>query len=164
MPIKCLIFLSIKYQVVRSTKLWKAGVNFINILQAAFMKIDPKSAKNSVKLSVFFALLGSASINAARKMLMKLTKGGNIFGFFAKRFLSKRILLSSLPNCSALLKMSLSLKIVLSIKKKPVNLFVITIFGFSDFASHVVIFSHFLFSFFCCNFCLGKISKVEKKI
>ncbi len=48
------------------------GVNLTNILQAAFTRADPESAKNTVKLSVFFALLESASTNAARKMLMKL--------------------------------------------------------------------------------------------
>jgi len=39
------------------------GVNFTNILRAAFAQADPKSAKNIVKLSVFFTA----------KMLMKLT-------------------------------------------------------------------------------------------
>jgi hypothetical protein len=48
------------------------GVNFINI-HTAFMREDPESAKNTVKLSVFFELLGSTSIKAARKTLMKLT-------------------------------------------------------------------------------------------
>jgi hypothetical protein len=33
------------------------GVDFINILQAAFKPAAPKSAKNTVKPSVFFALL-----------------------------------------------------------------------------------------------------------
>jgi len=33
-----------------------AGVNFTNILRAAFMLAHPKSTKNAVKLSVFFAL------------------------------------------------------------------------------------------------------------
>jgi len=37
---------------------------------------DPKSAKkNTVKPSVFFALVGSARVKAARKMLVKLTLG-----------------------------------------------------------------------------------------
>jgi len=51
------------------------GVNFTNIIRAAFPRADPKSAKNNVKLSVFFVLLGSAHIKAACKMLMKLTTG-----------------------------------------------------------------------------------------
>jgi len=40
------------------------------------MQADAKSAKNAVKLSVFFALLESAHVKAAHKMLMKLTPGG----------------------------------------------------------------------------------------
>ncbi len=50
-------------------------VNFINILQAAFTHEDSKNAKKTVKLSVFFTLLGSARTKAARRMLMKLTPG-----------------------------------------------------------------------------------------
>jgi len=49
------------------------GVNFINVLQAAFERTDPKSAKNTDNLIVFFALLGSASSKASHEMLMKLT-------------------------------------------------------------------------------------------
>jgi len=39
------------------------------------MRADPKSAKNTVKQSVFFALLVSARAKAACKMLMKLGLG-----------------------------------------------------------------------------------------
>jgi len=46
-----------------------AGVNFINILQAAFTSADPPKAKNTVKLSVFFALLGSSPVKDVSKML-----------------------------------------------------------------------------------------------
>jgi len=49
------------------------SVNFINILWAAFMPPDTKSAKKTVKLSSFFALLGSLSVKAARRTLVKLT-------------------------------------------------------------------------------------------
>jgi len=52
------------------------GVNFINILWAAFVGADPQSAKKAVKLSVFFPLSGSASAKPARRMLMKLNPGG----------------------------------------------------------------------------------------
>jgi hypothetical protein len=51
-----------------------AGVNIINVLQAAFTCTDSESAKK-VKMSVFFALLEYAWVTAARKMLMKLTPG-----------------------------------------------------------------------------------------
>ncbi len=51
----------------------KPGVNFINILQPAFTRADSKSARNIIKLSVFFALSWSGHVKAACKMLMKLT-------------------------------------------------------------------------------------------
>ena len=50
-----------------------AGVNFTNILQAAFTCADPKSAIKLLNLTVFFALLGSAHVKAARRTLVKLT-------------------------------------------------------------------------------------------
>ena len=50
-----------------------SGLNFINVLRADFTHADPKSAKKTVKSSSFFALSGSASIKAARRMLVKLT-------------------------------------------------------------------------------------------
>jgi hypothetical protein len=63
-------------------------LNFINVLQAAFAPADPKSAKKSYNLTVFFVLLGSASIKVVLKTLMKLTLGDcgliffNILNFF----------------------------------------------------------------------------------
>ncbi len=50
-------------------------VNFIKVLQAAFTHADPKSTNKTVKLSVFFALLGSVCAKAAHRMLVKLTPG-----------------------------------------------------------------------------------------
>ena len=44
-------------------------------LRAAFTISDPKSAKKLLDLTVFFALLGSALVKAACKMLVKLTLG-----------------------------------------------------------------------------------------
>jgi len=55
-----------------------SGVNFTNILQAAFTQADPKSAKNTVKPSVFFALLGFERVKAACKMLVKSTPADRI--------------------------------------------------------------------------------------
>jgi len=46
-------------------------VNFINILREPFMHADPESAKKTVKLFVFFALLGSVLAKAAYRTLMK---------------------------------------------------------------------------------------------
>jgi len=40
----------------------RSGVDFTNILRADFMHTDPKSAKNTVKPSVSFALLGYALV------------------------------------------------------------------------------------------------------
>ena len=48
-------------------------VNFTNILQAVFTRADPKSAEKTVKLSSFFALLGSSRVEAAHRTLVKLT-------------------------------------------------------------------------------------------
>jgi len=48
-------------------------VNFINVLQADFTLTDPIRAKKTDNLTVFFALLGSASVKAARRISMKLT-------------------------------------------------------------------------------------------
>jgi len=50
----------------------RPGVNFIYVLHASFTCAHPKSAKKTVKLSIFFALLGSALVKGAHKMLMKL--------------------------------------------------------------------------------------------
>ena len=57
-------------------KFWWPGVNFANILRAAFALVGPKSAKKTVKLSSFIAVLGSARKKAAHRMLVKLTPGG----------------------------------------------------------------------------------------
>jgi len=48
------------------------GMNFTNNLRASFPSPDSKSAKYTVKLSVFFALSGSAGVKALHKILMKL--------------------------------------------------------------------------------------------
>jgi len=51
------------------------GVNFINVLCTVFTRPDPKSAKKTDGLTVFFALLGSSYAKAAHRTLMKLTPG-----------------------------------------------------------------------------------------
>jgi len=51
------------------------GVNFINILLKAFTHADPRSAKMTVNVSVFFALLGSVLAKAACGTLIKLIPG-----------------------------------------------------------------------------------------
>jgi len=42
--------------------LQESELNFINILRTAFTLADPKSVKKTVKLSIFFTLLGSTSV------------------------------------------------------------------------------------------------------
>jgi len=49
------------------------GVYFTIILPAAFEHADPKGAKKTDRLNVFFALLGSRCIKADYKILVKLT-------------------------------------------------------------------------------------------
>jgi len=53
-----------------------SGVNFINAFTKSFYeRANPKSAKKTVKLTVFFALLGLSHSKAAHRTLMKLTPG-----------------------------------------------------------------------------------------
>ena len=47
-------------------------------LRTAFTLADPKSALKLLNLTVFFALLGSACVKAAHRMLVKLTLGEDI--------------------------------------------------------------------------------------
>ena len=49
------------------------GVNFTNVLRAAFTRTDPKSAIKLLNLTVFHVLLGSARVKAACRMMVKLT-------------------------------------------------------------------------------------------
>ena len=44
-------------------------------LRAAFTRTDPKSAKSCLTWLSFFALLGSVRVQAAHKMMVKLTPG-----------------------------------------------------------------------------------------
>ncbi len=64
----------------------RSGFNFINIVQAAFMRADPESIKKTNSLTVFFVLLGSASAKAAHRMLIKLTIGYSFIGILQTPF------------------------------------------------------------------------------
>ena len=74
-----LIFFSVNFQVLGGHIFCLLsllpGVNFTNVLQASFMRADPKSATKLINLTVFFALLGSARLKATRRLLVKLTPG-----------------------------------------------------------------------------------------
>jgi len=61
------------------------GVNFTNILRAAFTLVGPKSAKRHCQLGCLFAHTGSAIVKAARRTLMKLSQGWTT-PLFVKRF------------------------------------------------------------------------------
>ncbi len=66
------------------------GVNFNNLLQAAFAHLYPKNIKNTVKSPVTFYAFGICeSVKAVRIMLMKLSPGVKIinvymYGFFVR--------------------------------------------------------------------------------
>ena len=60
-------------QLIGQSNPW---VKFTNILRAAFTLADPESAKKLLDLNVYLALLVSARVKVARRMLMKLTPGG----------------------------------------------------------------------------------------
>ena len=71
----------------------QAGVNFTNVLWAAFKRRDPKSEIKLLNLTVFFALLGSERVKAAHIMLVKLTPGHNFivsFRHFSFRNLGRK--------------------------------------------------------------------------
>ncbi len=51
------------------------GVNFTNVLHAAFTLVDPEIVKKIDNLTVFFTLLRSVSVKAVRRTLMKLSPG-----------------------------------------------------------------------------------------
>ena len=52
-----------------------SGFNFTKVLQAAFTRADSKRAKKLLNLTVFFVLLGSTRVKAARRTFVKLTSG-----------------------------------------------------------------------------------------
>jgi hypothetical protein len=64
--------------------LW-SGVDFTNILPEAFTSKDPKSVKIQSIYQYLFALLGSAHVKAARKMLMKLAQVISLFSIGHKQ-------------------------------------------------------------------------------
>ena len=49
------------------------GVNFINMFTPSFYACRSQKCKKLLDLTVFFALLGSERVKAARKTLVKLT-------------------------------------------------------------------------------------------
>jgi len=62
------------------------GVNFINVLRKAFMCIDHKSAKKTVKSLVFLRFWNLHVLKFRVDMLVKLTPGNHLFasGIYAE--------------------------------------------------------------------------------
>ncbi len=52
------------------------GLDFINVLRTAFALVDPKSVRTQSSLQYHFTLLGSTSVKAVRRKLLKLTPEG----------------------------------------------------------------------------------------
>jgi len=65
------------------------GINFINVLRAAFTEAVPKRVKIMSSHQYLFTLLGSACLKAAHKILMKLTTGVNFINILFKTFSKK---------------------------------------------------------------------------
>jgi len=70
--------------------MYRPGVDFINILQAAFTFADPKSAKKTGNLMVFFARWGSGGVKAACRTLMKMTPGDDFINLFLQNSVYQR--------------------------------------------------------------------------
>ncbi len=51
------------------------GVDFINALHTAFALVDPKSVRTQSSCQYLLKLLGSTSVKAVRRTLMKSTPG-----------------------------------------------------------------------------------------
>jgi len=86
--------------VSRSTN-FSSGVYFINV--RLLLAQIPKAQKNTVKSSVFFALLGSVRLNAAHKTLVKLTPGvQRLTNNFYKLFFCHKVVfkLSHVYDCA----------------------------------------------------------------
>ena len=88
----------------------RSGVNFINILWAAFTHSDPESTKSCLIWLSFFALLGSVWLKAARRTLMKLTPVVDFISVLTCNYFAQRS-----QKCKKTVKSSL--------EKKLANLF-----------------------------------------
>jgi len=80
----------------KSVTCWslRAGVNFINVLRAAFRCADPKSAKRYFNQQCRFMLLGPMSVKSVHKMFIKLTPGVDFTNVFMYAFSVQKCLLS----------------------------------------------------------------------
>jgi len=60
-------------------------------MNSFYARSDPKRAKNTVKPSIFFALLRSLCMNAALKMLVKSTQGVNFNNILQAAFVYRQL-------------------------------------------------------------------------
>jgi len=63
-------FSSTRVIAIKYFEIPRPSVNFINILCTAFMLVDPKSIKNTVKSLVSFYAFGSAFVKYVRRVLL----------------------------------------------------------------------------------------------
>jgi len=68
-----------------------AGVNFTNVLRTAFMLVDPKKHKKQLSHQYLLYALGSASIKAVLRTLMKLSPAEDIDGFVTVLSINNRV-------------------------------------------------------------------------
>jgi hypothetical protein len=68
-----------------TTVVYQPGVNFTNktYLCAAFTPVAPQSVRTQSSCQYLFTLLGSTSVKAVRRMLMKLSLGVKIYSLLA---------------------------------------------------------------------------------
>ena len=79
---------------VRVCTLHCLGVDFINVFTRSFYTLRSRKHKKLLDLTVFFVLLGSAHVKAARKMLVKLTicrRGGGGMSAYARALLVQQL-------------------------------------------------------------------------
>jgi hypothetical protein len=69
-------------------------VNFINVLHTAFALVDPESVRTQSSHQYLLTLLGSTSVKAVRRMLMKSTPRVKFINILCKCFLYESALRS----------------------------------------------------------------------
>jgi len=67
------------------------GVNFINVILAAFTRANPESVQIQSSRQYHLRLLGSAHIKAVYRMLMKLSPGVNFINIKCANFLNETL-------------------------------------------------------------------------
>jgi len=92
------IFLFLLLVHIHRKQIEISGVNFINVLRAAFTLTDPKSVKIHCQCNWIFTFLGSACIKAVGRTLMKLTPDVCSFAYLLIKMFCCRGKSSKLKN------------------------------------------------------------------